>query len=294
MLQFDKRVKHPTYFLETVLTPDPQTASVAKIALPRAMTGLEALSTVAQRISAILYGADFVTQRDGNLLWLLRTAGKTDCTDYWPVQQYNLAVGVQSMRQVLGQPITPKAIRLSNPVPRAMLPEVWQHLPITLSRSTFGVAFDLDDLVFVTGDAIVHGSCCKAEIGPDAVGVDVLRECLANYLGKTPSDGMANKMAKAFCMSVRSYQRHLGRLGVSHRQLLSDARLCRAQALLADHKISITEIAFELGYTHSSAFTRFFKQRTGRTPQDHRRFGIGTTTATKMQEPSVVIHVRYP
>nr|WP_302479317.1 helix-turn-helix domain-containing protein [Ruegeria arenilitoris] len=61
-------------------------------------------------------------------------------------------------------------------------------------------------------------------------------------------------MARAFGMSVRTYRRHLKRLGLSHRQLVSDARLSKAEAMLADPSISITEISFELGYANSPAF----------------------------------------
>ena len=78
-------------------------------------------------------------------------------------------------------------------------------------------------------------------------------------------------MAKAFGMSGRSYRRHLESIGVSHRQLVSDARLSKAEVLLSDPEIPITGISFELGYTNSPAFTRFFKARTGTTPQEYRR-----------------------
>lgn len=271
MVSLDKRINHPTFFIETLTgSGSSQTASVANIPLPRAITGIEALETVARRISSVLHGADFLTERYGNYVWLLRTAGTTDWTDYWPVQQYNLAVGVQAIQQVLGRRITPQALRLSRKVHRSVLPEAWRDLPIFLSRRTLGVAFKLDDVRFGSGDVITCGPEKGIQSRSGSGEVAELRGCMESYLGRSAPERLADSMAKAFGMSVRSYRRHLERIGLTHRQLVSDARLYRAEAMLADHSIPITEIAFELGYAHSSAFTRFFKERTGRTPQDHR------------------------
>jgi len=271
MVQFERRIKHPTYFLETLRgSSESQDGSVANIMLPQALTGVEAVEMIARRISSILFGAGFLTQRDEGHIWLLRTAGTTEWTDHWPVQQYNLEVGLQSVRQVTGRFVIPRALRLNRIVPNTSLPKDWRDLPILLSQRTMGMAFDLDDLLPGSGGVVVRGSAQGEHDGIQEADVRSLRACLETYLSQTAPDCLSERMARAFGMSSRSYRRHLEGLGITHRQLLSDARLFKAEAMLSDPSISITEIAFELGYAHSPAFTRFFKGRTGKSPQEFR------------------------
>lgn len=271
MVQLDQRLGHPTFFLETLHNPNaPQDTSVANIALPGILTGVEAVESVARRISSILYGAQFLTQRQGKKIWLLRTAATTDYTDHWPVQQYNLEVGLRSVQQVIGRSINPCALRLSCHVPKSSLPEAWRGLPMELNRHTMGLAFHIDDLMpglssFAASD---QPDDSANQLETDAT---VLRACLESFLGRSDFDRLSKRMAGAFGMSTRSYRRHLKGIGLTHRQLVADARLSKAETLLTDPSVPITEIAFELGYTHSSAFTRFFKTRTSRTPQEFRR-----------------------
>lgn len=272
MVKLDQRIKHPTFFLESLQSvSSSRQASVANIALPRALTGIEAVEMVARRISAILHGASFLTERMGKRIWLLRTAGTTDYTDYWPVQQYNLEVALQSVQRVLGSPVTPCALRLSRLVPKTTMPESWRELPIELSGRTMGFAFDLCDIFTKNGEAVITTSGhsrADQQIEADLVS---LRACLGAYLSSTTSECLSARMAKAFGMSERSYRRHLDSLGITHRQLVSDVRLLMAQQMLSDPSFSVTEIAFELGYNHLPAFTRFLKDRTGKSPQELRR-----------------------
>ncbi|WP_170336705.1 helix-turn-helix domain-containing protein [Ruegeria arenilitoris] len=227
---------------------------MANIALSRSITGVEAVEHIARRISAILYGAAFLTERDGAHIWLLRTAGTTDFTDNWPVQQYNLEVGLQSVRRVVGRKVKPRALRLSSHVRKADLPSAWRELPISLSQRTMGMAFDLDELLAKANGVVLKSEAAGTNVDIQEADVYSMRACLETYLGRAAPECLSESMARAFGMSVRTYRRHLKRLGLSHRQLVSDARLSKAEAMLADPSISITEISFELGYANSPAF----------------------------------------
>jgi len=61
--------------------------------------------------------------------------------------------------------------------------------------------------------------------------------------------------------------------GTSFRQMLESVREELASAHLRNPAVEIGEIAFLLGYSESSAFHRWFKRRTGRTPLEFRRAG---------------------
>lgn len=73
--------------------------------------------------------------------------------------------------------------------------------------------------------------------------------------------------------SVRTLARHLEVEGCTFRALSNDVRLRRAQAMLADTELSVSEIARILGYSDSANFSRAFKRATGASPQAHRQTG---------------------
>ena len=53
-------------------------------------------------------------------------------------------------------------------------------------------------------------------------------------------------------------------------QYLIQKRISFAQELLANHSLSVTEIAFAAGFSSSSAFARAFRQSTGYAPSEFR------------------------
>lgn len=72
--------------------------------------------------------------------------------------------------------------------------------------------------------------------------------------------------ARALHASPRTLQRHLEDLGVTHRELVEDIRRDMAERLLATRRMSITEIAFLLGYEDVSGFRRAYRRWTGTSP----------------------------
>src|SRR5262249_27432966 len=55
-----------------------------------------------------------------------------------------------------------------------------------------------------------------------------------------------------------------------HRYLIS-RRIERAKSLLANRKLSVTEIGLDVGFSETSSFTSAFRKVTGETPTDYRR-----------------------
>ena len=71
--------------------------------------------------------------------------------------------------------------------------------------------------------------------------------------------------------SVRSLQRRLAEEGLAFFELVQAAREELARDLIADHSISINEIATRLGYSSISNFSRAFQRWTGKSPTEFRR-----------------------
>jgi AraC-like DNA-binding protein len=72
-------------------------------------------------------------------------------------------------------------------------------------------------------------------------------------------------------MHRRTLNRRLMRLGTTFQDALDDVRLDVSTQLLADHHISVDDIAAALGYASVSPFMRSFRRWTGTTPGQWRR-----------------------
>jgi AraC-like DNA-binding protein len=77
-------------------------------------------------------------------------------------------------------------------------------------------------------------------------------------------------VARAMDTSVRSLQRTLNRMGTDFRSLTNQARVARAMELLRHGGVSVTEIAFDLGYSAPASFARAFRNVTGVSPREFR------------------------
>ena len=72
-------------------------------------------------------------------------------------------------------------------------------------------------------------------------------------------------------ISSRTLARHLEAEGASFRQLSLEVRTERARRMLAAGDLSVTQVAYRLGFTDVASFVRSFRARTGRTPGSLRR-----------------------
>jgi AraC-like DNA-binding protein len=84
-------------------------------------------------------------------------------------------------------------------------------------------------------------------------------------------DGPPSKprIARALGMSARNLQRHLAAEGTSFKELLNEARVSLARSYVDEGRLSVTEIAFILGFADTSTFSRAFKRWTGRSPREY-------------------------
>lgn len=74
-------------------------------------------------------------------------------------------------------------------------------------------------------------------------------------------------------MSERTLVRRLAEMGTSFSEIHDQLRLELALKYLRQPELSLTEVAFLLGYANLSAFSAAFKRKTGHTPRDARAAG---------------------
>ena len=80
----------------------------------------------------------------------------------------------------------------------------------------------------------------------------------------------ASEIASRLGVSQRTFARRLSLEGASFTDVLESLRSHLAARYLADDSLSISQIAWLLGYQEVSAFTHAFKRWTGKTPRQAR------------------------
>ena len=90
---------------------------------------------------------------------------------------------------------------------------------------------------------------------------------------RTSRVGLASidEIAGTLATTARTLQRRLRSEGVRFDDLSREVRTSLAQAYLGDRGLSISEVAYLVGFSESSAFSRAFRRWTGSTPQNFRR-----------------------
>ncbi len=103
---------------------------------------------------------------------------------------------------------------------------------------------------------------------------DIIDRVTAAIIDMLPSGGIADeKVAETLNMSVRSLQRRLKEVGSTFRTLLEAVRKDLASTYVRDPGIELVEIAFLLGFSDQSAFSRAFKRWAGKSPSEARKSG---------------------
>ena len=86
--------------------------------------------------------------------------------------------------------------------------------------------------------------------------------------GKVSQEGIAAQL----CVTSRTLRRKLTAEGFSFQKILDD---CRMQIVILEFKskskISLSELAFKLGYSEHSTFSRAFARWAGQAPQEYRK-----------------------
>jgi AraC-like DNA-binding protein len=77
-------------------------------------------------------------------------------------------------------------------------------------------------------------------------------------------------VAKKLGMAPRTLRRKLAAENITFARILEDLRIALAQRYLAEQNLSISRIAWLLGYAEVSAFSHAFRRLTGRTPRADR------------------------
>ena len=100
---------------------------------------------------------------------------------------------------------------------------------------------------------------------------NVVEQVKAEILRHLPSGGVTQtSIAEALHMTQRSLQRRLQENDTTFKLLLDELRSELALKYIQDSNLGLFEMAFLLGFTEYSSFSRAFKRWTGRSPKAYR------------------------
>jgi len=129
------------------------------------------------------------------------------------------------------------------------------HTPVITSNSNLKIQFE----------ALAHQLLLK-ENGNTHWTRQVLKVLETQPLNKLVT---LQEVSSLLHVTPRSLQRKLSKEGTNFQEIISQVQKQRAIVLLKNMQLSISEIAYMLGYTEPSTFTRAFKSWTGKTPSEY-------------------------
>ena len=102
---------------------------------------------------------------------------------------------------------------------------------------------------------------------------NTLRAAVEKEVEKLLPHGKAQKqtVAKALAMSTRTLSRRLAVQETTYEEVVDQLRCSLALQYLKDPGMSLSQIAWQLGYEQSTSFNHAFRRWTGRSPSEVRK-----------------------
>ncbi len=188
-----------------------------------------------------------------------------------------LATLLRFSRFIYRPTFNPLRVSLRRPEPARNLGRfsAWFGAPIEFGSSRNTLAFDIRDMT-------VRLPAANAELARqnDEVVMSLLRQIgrgdiiarvRASLIGLMPSGECSkHNVAAQLNMSERTLQNRLTSRGTSYSMLLSETRRELAEQYMHQRLHSVSEVAFLLGFSEISSFSRAFRAWTGESPSRYR------------------------
>ena len=192
-----------------------------------------------------------------------------------------LSIYLAAFATLTGRPVVPLAVRLAYPRPADTREheQAFGTTNLAFDAPLTQVAFDAGTLAREVPHANPalfplfeqHAAALLAQLPthqPPTLPERVRAEILRLLKGEAPT---LAAVADCLHLGVRTLQLKLKETGHSYQQLLDAVRCDLAQRHLREPHLSITDIAFLLGYSEPSVFVRSFRKWMGQTPGAFRR-----------------------
>jgi AraC-like DNA-binding protein len=194
--------------------------------------------------------------------------------------EFLMAIIVRALRELAGRNVRPIRVAFAHPH-NADMPEFTRFFgcPVEFGRAVDdGVAFDLLELSSATVTAPLLSAdpkllkalepFCDLAAKERRTASDTLRAAAEKEAEKLLPHGKAQMetVAKALNMGARTFSRRLAVEGTTYGEILDQLRRSLALQYLKDPGMSLSQIAWLVGYEGTTSFNHAFKRWTGRSP----------------------------
>jgi len=234
----------------------------------------------AARCSSIVNEGVCLKYRNGHVGFTFHYVGVSRHLDRHQMEFFATSM-VRICRQLTRQHVTPMRAELTHPRD-TISPELAEFFG---DNVRFGAA--VDEVVFappvghlpvVSADPYLNRlllSYCEEALARRPANLGAFRSVVENAVVPLLPHGKAQaaEIARELGVSQRTLARRLTLEGVTFSEVLESLKSDLAERYLADESLSISQIAWLLGYQEVSAFTHAFKRWTGKTPREARSRG---------------------
>lgn len=191
---------------------------------------------------------------------------------------YTLGKLHRSLARSAGSTWALEHVTLAVPAPQQQEPyRRFFRAPVSFGAATTALHFPAHwlDRPIATADRERYDRFCAhlERLMPEQADDDLLEDALRSWMVRAAHRGDATleRAAADFGVTPRTLQRRLKAQGTTFQAMLTRVRMEEAQRMLAESRLSVTDIAGQLGFSETSAFTRAFRSFTRQSPSAFRR-----------------------
>ena len=194
--------------------------------------------------------------------------------------EFSMTVLLRLYRQLTGLRLAPSRARLTHRRSKHGGSELAEyfggHIAFGARADELTFVRSIKDITITSADPYLNEilvAYCEQALSHRPKNRGTLRSAVENAIvpvlphGKVRASGIAARLG----LSQRTFARRLALEGVTFSKVLESLRGDLARQYLSDPDLSISRIAWLLGYEEVSAFTHAFKRRTGKTPRETRQ-----------------------
>lgn len=191
---------------------------------------------------------------------------------HWRALEFGLALIVRMLRTLFGNEVSPLSVELPfrNPDAQAAY-EAFFHCPVYQQRDAAVLVYDLRQEPHSPSNSPALIQRFEKMLDEQVAALNqpaTWTEKVSRLIAQRLNEGEPSlaDIAGSLHTSARSLQRHLSDECKKFQDVLDDTRRKLAQEALKQRNMSLTELAFVLGFSSSSAFSRAYKRWFGEAP----------------------------
>ncbi|QJB56798.1 AraC family transcriptional regulator [Pseudodesulfovibrio sp. zrk46] len=254
------KVWHPSHF---------HALGYAWLAASSLLEGLDYL----QRYRTIFSerGTAYIEQSGQRLRIILSDEVKLPCQ-----MDSSMSLVMKLCRMNYGEGLKPLHVTIAHPAPSCAerFTELFQcHVEFDAEEDCIELSMEDAQRKLKSGNPLLlnlHDEMVKQQLSA-IEGTTIIERARKHIRKRLPSGELsADELASAMNISLRSLQREMTEAETTYRELLRSIRQDLAAEYIQDSLMSLTEVAFLLGYADYSAFSRAHKRWTGQSPRELR------------------------